>query len=181
MKIKKSTTLKGVYYCTRNIATEMKGNRICYYSWTNFFDYEICDIYETIYRKTFFRAGELHGLFYCADHSFLFCPMKGAFKLFALDIRPNSSSLLKSIKIEISDENGLQIYLPSGFAWGILTQDEDSVLQIFTTRNTTQEQELVMLDPFSDQFVLPWGKEEFCIADYSLPIKNFEDILNIET
>lgn len=175
MNIKASKILKNVYHGNIDVAKDMKGTRLLRYSWISFFNAGISDVYETIYRKELSCTGELHGLFYYPEQSFLFCSAKGKFYILAFDLRPESASFLKGEKKSIDCKDGTQIYLPIGFAWGILSQDDHAIVQIHAKAGGSQN--LIRLDPLDAKLDFSWGLEEFSIAPYDLPAQRIEDFI----
>lgn len=173
MIIRKSKVLQDVYYSRRNAAQDMKGTRLLSYSWTTFLGVSITDVYETIYRKEIHQAQEFHGLFYYPKQSFLFRCFRGKAQLLAADLRSNSVSFLKCEKVSLTSDGENQTYLPIGFAWGILSEEKNTAIQIHTTKSNGSE--IVMVDPFGGQFDFDWGSEEFSVAKYNLPLKKIED------
>ena len=53
---------------------------------------------------------------------------RGAMYDVILDLRKGSSTYLKWISIELSDENGNMLYIPEGFAHGFQTTENDTVV-----------------------------------------------------
>ena len=71
-----------------------------------------------------------------------------------IDLRPNSSSYLNSYGVELSQENGEQLFVPSGFAHGFLDIGLcKSNLQSEQTLYASSERGI---SPFDPQFNLNW-------------------------
>jgi len=70
------------------------------------------------------RRGTLRGLHYqappFAEVKLVRCT-RGALFDVALDLRPDSASFRKWIGVELTEDNGLALYIPRGFAHGYLT------------------------------------------------------------
>ncbi|MBQ9947544.1 MAG: dTDP-4-dehydrorhamnose 3,5-epimerase family protein [Oscillospiraceae bacterium] len=172
MVIKKSKDIVGVHYLSRNITQDKKGNRYLTYSWPSLFQVGIPDIFTEIYRKDMEREQEFHGLFYYPERSFLFRCTKGRARLFLVDMRSDSKTFLRCVKPLLDGNGATQTYIPAGFAWGILTLEENTSVQIHTTSGNGESP--VMLDPFDSALKLQWGDEEILVATYDLPVQDAE-------
>lgn len=53
--------------------------------------------------------------------------IKGSVVDVALDLRKDSATFGKSVKVELSEANGLQLWIPPGFAHGFLALEDDSI------------------------------------------------------
>ena len=62
-----------------------------------------------------------------AEQKFFRCIRGKVFDVF-VDVRPESPTYLKHVGVELSEENGLALYIPPGCAHGYLTLEDDSVV-----------------------------------------------------
>lgn len=77
---------------------------------------------------SFSRKGVLRGLHFQFKHpqGKLVRVISGKVFDVAVDIRPNSSTFGKWFGVELSDVNGLQFYIPPGFAHGFIALEENT-------------------------------------------------------
>jgi len=75
--------------------------------------------------------------------------LKGKVLDIAIDIRSNSKTFLQYYALQLSDENGFSLYIPSGFAHGFQTLTEDCQLLYLHTSIYAKNSEggLNALDP----------------------------------
>jgi len=90
------------------------------------------------------RRGTLRGLHYqlppSAEVKLVRC-IRGAFFDAILDLRPQSPSFGEWFGAELSAGNGLMMYVPQGFAHGILTLEDNSEAFYLSSAFYTPEQE----------------------------------------
>lgn len=67
----------------------------------------------------------------------------------AVDLRPDSATFGQHVMYELSDENNLQLWIPSGFAHGFLTLSEYAILsyKCTTPYHKASEQGILWNDP----------------------------------
>lgn len=93
---------------------------------------EAAGIKDTFVQDNFSRsskAGTIRGLhFQIPPHSQakLVRVSRGRMLDVAVDLRPSSKTYARHVSSEISEENGLQIYIPAGFAHGFCTLEPDT-------------------------------------------------------
>ena len=75
------------------------------------------------------KAGTLYGIHFQnnpkAQAKLLYC-IKGRGIDYAVDLRKNSSTYLKWISVELSEENRRQIYIPKGFGHAFVSLEDDT-------------------------------------------------------
>src|SRR5689334_17166431 len=74
------------------------------------------------------RAGTLRGLHFQnppAEQAKLISVVRGKILDVAIDIRRGSPSYGRHVSVELSAENGRQLFIPAGFAHGLLTLEND--------------------------------------------------------
>lgn len=78
------------------------------------------------------RAGVIRGLHFqndpCAQAKLVRC-IRGVVDDYAVDLRRGSPTYLKWIKAELSQDNRRQLFLPRGFAHGVISRSEYSEIQ----------------------------------------------------
>tara|TARA_B100001250_G_C19772570_1_gene777905 strand:+ start:1064 stop:1636 length:573 start_codon:yes stop_codon:yes gene_type:complete len=96
-----------------------------------------------------------------------------------IDLRPNSSSYLNSYGVELSQENGKQLFVPSGFAHGFaVTSDFARVIYKINKPYTPHLER--GFSPFDPQFNLKWpfSKQDSILSDKDLNWPFFkEDVI----
>lgn len=94
---------------------------------------------ETNFVEDFYSVsvkGVLRGMHYQApphDHAKLVTCLGGRVQDAVVDIRKSSPTFSQHFTIELSDENGWLIYIPSGFAHGFLALSDNAVVCYKTT------------------------------------------------
>ena len=83
-----------------------------------------------------------------------------------VDLRPNSKTLGEWNSIELSPENGLQIYLPKGVAHGFQTLKPDSTVHYMITSNYSKASSYA-INPFGD-LNIDWPLQESIVSERDL-------------
>ncbi|RZK49979.1 MAG: dTDP-4-dehydrorhamnose 3,5-epimerase [Pedobacter sp.] len=96
----------------------------------------------------------------------------------AIDIRKNSATYGQHFAIELSGENHLQLYIPTGFLHGFLTLAEHTIFQYKVSSYYDKEAEVGVIwnDP---SLALPWADyldpKSFLISEKDLKLPLFEE------
>jgi len=90
-----------------------------------------------------------------------------------IDIRPNSKTYCKHIKVELSDTNDTMLYVPRGFAHGFMTLENDThiMYQVSNFYNKEKERGIRWNDP---SFNIKWGTDEPIISDKDTSYPDFK-------
>ncbi len=123
--------IKGLYLIKPRIYTDVRGS---------FFEsYNQAEFDANIGKQVFVQDNQsisaknvLRGLHFQKNdfaQAKLIRVVKGAAIDVAVDIRKNSSSFGKYFKVELTEDNNYQFYIPTGFAHGFLSLEENTILQ----------------------------------------------------
>jgi dTDP-4-dehydrorhamnose 3,5-epimerase len=90
----------------------------------------------------------------------------------AVDIRVHSKTYGKYLSFELSAENGLQLWIPEGFAHGFVALDDNSLLSYKCTNyyNKNSEDAIVWNDP---QINIDWKVNKPILSDKDESAQNF--------
>ena len=91
----------------------------------------------------------------------------------AVDVRPESSTFGKYFSIELSDENRLQLWVPSGFAHGFLVLSESAIFSYKCTGfyDKYSERSILFNDP---DLNIDWGINNPIVSDKDLNALTFQ-------
>jgi dTDP-4-dehydrorhamnose 3,5-epimerase len=103
----------------------------------NKLEWEFLESFYSISHKNVFRG--MHFQYSPSDHEKLVYVVKGAIIDVVLDLRFDSDTFGKYLKIELSDKNRKGIYIGKGFAHGFLSLEDDTIVEYHTT--TVQNKE----------------------------------------
>ena len=82
--------------------------------------------------------------------------LKGKILDIAVDIRKQSPTFLKHYKIELSENNALQLFIPAGFLHGFLTLEKNTLVNYFCSSYYSKNDEINV--NFSDPKInIDWG------------------------
>ena len=127
-KLKKiETEIEGVYIIEPTIFGDERGFFFESYNKKDFQEIGILDEFvQDNHSKS--RKGVLRGLHFQTEHSQgkLIRIIKGGVLDIAVDLRRNSETFGKSIKVELTEENKRMLYIPKNFAHGFLTITEEA-------------------------------------------------------
>lgn len=125
----KELKIDGAYLITPNIYADDRGSLNVQYSHYEFKENGIRDIF-TADNTTRSKKDVLRGLHFQIEpfaQSKLVRCVKGRIYDVIVDIRRNSKTYGKWKGVELSEENGLQLYIPVGFAHGFLSLTDSEV------------------------------------------------------
>lgn len=91
-----------------------------------------------------------------------------------VDMRKNSSSYLKSIKVILSKENKKQLYVPKGCAHGFVTLEDDSEIQYKVDEyySSKHDRSIRYDDP---DFDIDWGVDNLKLSKKDLDAPYYRD------
>ena len=94
-----------------------------------------------------------------------------------VDLRANSHTFGKHMKIELSGENHRQLWIPPGFAHGFLTLEDETLLSYKCTNYYSKDHEMDLL--WNDRNLdIEWGIENPIISVKDKDAKKFEDLIS---
>lgn len=139
-----------------------------------FFEYFHQDNYTSLLGRKFLqdnvslsRKGVLRGLHFQTPpyaQGKLVQVLSGGVLDVAVDLRKESSTYGRFVLIELTAENGIQFYIPPGFAHGFLTLEENTLFSYKCTEYYAplNEETLLWNDP---QLEIPWPIEHPIVSD----------------
>ena len=170
MKLVKSKSINGVAYIEREPQLDLKGTKLVTFSSQLLLNYGIKDTFEFVYRKTFHKPDEFHGLFFMPEQTVVLRSIKGKFKIFCINLCSSDSETVHIIR-SLDESEKTTILIPAGIIWGVLIYNEGSVLQIQTSTEVIWSKAKIV-DPAEEQLSSAFGDYEFSIAsEYGEKIK----------
>lgn len=89
---------------------------------------------------------------------------KGRVTDYAIDMRKNSPTYLKYVSVELSAKNKLQFYLPRGFAHGVISLEDDTVIEYFADNPYSPENDRSVR--YNDPDInIDWGTDRLVLSD----------------
>ena len=99
--------------------------------------------------------------------------LKGKIMDVVVDIRKDSVTYGKHLKFELSEENGLQLWIPEGFAHGFVALENNTLLSYKCTNYYSKNHEMALLwnDP---DLNIDWGIENPIVSEKDLQATSFK-------
>jgi len=92
-----------------------------------------------------------------------------------VDLRMNSKTFGKHMKIELSSDNCKQLWIPPGFAHGFLTLEDDTLFSYKCTNHYSKNHEMNLL--WNDENLnIEWGIENPIISEKDKKATKFQDL-----
>lgn len=101
--------------------------------------------------------------------------VRGSISLVELDVRRWSSTYGVHVKIDVSDENGRQVWVPPGFANGfsVLSEFSDVVYRCTTRWNPDTE---ITINPFDTELAIDWGVKAPIVSERDARAQTFRQL-----
>ena len=101
--------------------------------------------------------------------------LKGKVIDVVVDLRMNSKTFGKHMKIELSSDNCKQLWIPPGFAHGFLTLEDDTLFSYKCTNHYSKNHEMNLL--WNDENLnIEWGIENPIISEKDKKATKFQDL-----
>ena len=97
-----------------------------------------------------------------AEEKIITCLQGAIFDVF-VDLRPHSNTFGKWAGLELSQTNGLQVFLPKGIAHGFQTLNPNTIVQYFLSASFSAESSF-SIDPFGD-LGIEWPIAKHFVSD----------------
>ena len=92
-----------------------------------------------------------------------------------VDLRMNSKTFGKHMKIELSSDNCKQLWIPPGFAHGFLTLEDDTLFSYKCTNHYSKNHEMNLL--WNDENLnIEWGIKNPIISEKDKKATKFQDL-----
>ena len=90
--------------------------------------------------------------------------IKGRVQDYAIDLRKDSNTYLQSVSVELSEENKYQLFIPRGFAHGVISLEDDSTIEYYADNSYSPENDrsINCLDP---QIAINWPIEDLILSN----------------
>ena len=83
---------------------------------------------------------------------------------YAVDLRKNSPTYLQHVSVELSAENKKQLYIPRGFAHGVISLEDNSIIEYFADNPYSPENDRSIR--YSDpQINIDWGIDPLILSE----------------
>jgi len=83
---------------------------------------------------------------------------------YAVDLRKDSATYLKYVAVELSAENKKQLYIPRGFAHGVISLEDNSTIEYFADNPYSPENDRSVR--FDDpDIAIDWGTTNVILSD----------------
>ena len=163
-----NSPLEGCYLLKENIIEDRRGHFLETFNYNYLKEKINLDFFvqenESFSRKKVIRG--MHYQKYPYSQDKIVRVLSGKIWDIVIDLRPNSSSYLNSYGVELSQENGEQLFVPSGCAHGFaVTSDYARV--IYKVNKPYMPQSERGISPFDPEFNLNWpfSKKESILSE----------------
>ncbi len=165
-----ATALAGVFVIQTDPRHDERGMFVKVFHQGIFLDHRLTTNFQESYYSTS-KKDVVRGMHFQtppADHAKLVYVTHGAILDVILDIRKGSPSFGQFISVELSDQNYHAIYVPSGFAHGFLSLQDDSCVTYMQTSMYAPEYDAGIR---FDSFGMQWGVEQPILSprDHAFP------------
>ena len=131
---KLETKLKGVYIIEPRIFSDMRGYFCETLNVNKLHDLGIKFVPVQENNAYSLKKGTIRGLHFqnnpYAQAKLVRCT-KGAVMDYAIDLRRGSDTYLKWVGVELTEENHRQLYMPKGFAHGVISLKDDTLIEYY--------------------------------------------------
>ena len=133
-------------------------------------DFEIKEVFSSISNKNVIRG--MHFQVPLKDnHKIIYC-FKGSLNDVLIDLRPNSSTYLKTFNIKLSSDDDLMIIIPRGIAHGFLSlEDNTEILYLTSSEYSIDHDSGIRYNSFS----FDWNCENPIVSDRDKNLANLKD------
>ena len=103
--------------------------------------------------------------------------VKGSILDVAVDLRKNSKTFGKHLKIELTDKNGKSVYIPPGIAHGFLAKGKENIIHYYNTNYRSAKNELGII--WNDKSLkIKWPIKKPIISKKDRKNITFKEFLN---
>ncbi len=89
---------------------------------------------------------------------------RGSVMDYAVDLRKESPTYLQYVAVELSEGNKLQLYIPKGFAHGVISLEDDTVIEYFADNWYSPEHDRSVR--YDDPAIgIDWGFSELILSE----------------